>query len=317
MQKECLRAAILSSAGIGDGLMMLIAAHHLFRRGYHVTLFQDALHELERWFPYCHFAEQHSLHAQQALHFDADVLIVQYDHRPSTRALIEKARKHPFLRVIVYYPAYDQNHLLPEFGEEDAFFSPDHTMVDNIALALQQQWPSGEKTVNNGMKIPKRVQGMRRFHGVVLHPTSTTSVRTWTKDKFLKVGKKLRRCGMEVAICVHPKERDAWKTEGLYVPKLATLDDVAQLLVGAKLVIGNESGIGHLASNLGVRTLIISGCARRMRLWRPGWTLGDVITPPRWVPNCKKCRLRTKKWQRFIRPQTVLSRALKMIEADA
>ena len=65
-------------------------------------------------------------------------------------------------------------------------------------------------------------------------------------------------------------------------------------------MIGNDSGVGHLASCLGIPTLTICRSQMAANFWRPGWSKGAVITPPAWVPNLKGLRLRDQHWQKFI-----------------
>jgi ADP-heptose:LPS heptosyltransferase len=70
-------------------------------------------------------------------------------------------------------------------------------------------------------------------------------------------------------------------------------------------LIGNESGLSHLASSLNVPTLVIAGLKKRILQWQPGWGAGRIIYPPSWVPNMKGLRLRDHYWQKFITPYKV------------
>jgi ADP-heptose:LPS heptosyltransferase len=71
-------------------------------------------------------------------------------------------------------------------------------------------------------------------------------------------------------------------------------------------MIGNDSGIGHLASCLNLPTLIICRSKIAAPFWRPGWTSGEVILPPAWIPNLKGLRFRDKYWQKSITVPKVL-----------
>lgn len=55
--------------------------------------------------------------------------------------------------------------------------------------------------------------------------------------------------------------------------------DLAHYIHASGWLIGNESGIGHLASNLGIPTLWISGRGKRLKMWRPAWSPAKVLYP--------------------------------------
>ena len=115
--------------------------------------------------------------------------------------------------------------------------------------------------------------------------------------------------GLQVAFTVSPAEWIYWqryRTLGIDVPFFESLSNVAAYVYESHSMIGNESGISHLASNLGLHTTVIAGNAKRIEQWRPGWSAGRVITPPSWVPNIKGLRLRENRWQLFIPTQTIL-----------
>jgi heptosyltransferase-3 len=71
-------------------------------------------------------------------------------------------------------------------------------------------------------------------------------------------------------------------------------------------LVGNDSGLGHLASFLGVPTCTITRRKALAKLWAPSYTPGAVVTPPPWVPNIRGLRLRDRYWQSFISVEKVL-----------
>ena len=85
-------------------------------------------------------------------------------------------------------------------------------------------------------------------------------------------------------------------------PHFKSLKEVAAFLYESGYLIGNDSGLGHLASNLNIPTLTISGNPKRVRLWRPDWALNHVVTIPFPLPNFKGIRMRVREnfWQHFI-----------------
>ena len=80
----------------------------------------------------------------------------------------------------------------------------------------------------------------------------------------------------------------------------APLDELAAFLYESGYLIGNDSGLGHLASALGIPTLTF--CRRKTwaNMWAPSFHKNIVLTPYSWIPNISGFRLRDKQWKRFI-----------------
>ena len=277
-----MKAAVAPSKGIGDGLMMLVAAQALRREGYQVTLFSTHLHELSEWFPDIEFSSTPGDWER------FDRIVAQFDYTPERQDLFQRDD------VAIFYPVYNPNRC-PPLKEIDRVFSADKTMVENIAEAM------GSTDMSNGITPLPGLTHRKEKQRVVIHPTSTDPVRTWSAKKFVKLAQKLKRDGFEPVFAVAPHERDAW--EG---PPFATLSELAVYLYESGYFIGNESGTSHLASCLGIPTLVIAGDKRRIAMWKPGWAPGEVVVPPDWVPNFKGLRLRTDHWQWFISTSDVM-----------
>jgi ADP-heptose:LPS heptosyltransferase len=64
-------------------------------------------------------------------------------------------------------------------------------------------------------------------------------------------------------------------------------------------MIGNDSGIGHLASNLKIPTLTIFASRRKKTLWRCDFFQNDIIYPLPLI-NIKGFRIRDKYWYKTI-----------------
>jgi ADP-heptose:LPS heptosyltransferase len=96
------------------------------------------------------------------------------------------------------------------------------------------------------------------------------------------------------------------KESGLALKSFESLDQVAACIFESGLLVGNDSLLGHLASNMNIDHIVIADSEKKMRLWRPGWHPGTIITPPSWIPNLKFLRLREKEWKRWISVNKVL-----------
>ncbi len=291
------RAAVITAKGIGDGLMMMVASERLRKEGYAVTTFNPHLHELSTWFPSHHFATySDSLEGY-------DLIIAQNDNSERIKNLIGRDN------LSIFYASYEKNKH-PVMTSRDRLFDSNLTIVDNIANAIASLLKSEEVSKNNGITPPPHLVFQKYPMRIVIHPTSSIPSRTYCRSKFIAVAKILKKRGFDPLFAVSPREYPEWATliqEGFSVPKLANLSELANTVYESGYLIGNESGTGHLASNLRLPTLIIGGNKKRLKMWRPGWHPTQVITPPSWVPNWKGSRLRENKWQYFISARHVLS----------
>jgi hypothetical protein len=292
-----MKAAVICSKGMGDGLMMMVASHRLKLEGYDVTTFQDSLGELEEWFPGHQFAKRSTIDSLEAF----DLIVLQNDNTPFSFNLIDKYRD----KIYIFYASYEEGKHYAIYPQ-DRIFDRALPLVTNIAQSIASILGKIDPILENGVTIPKALSYRKHQKRVVIHPTSTTPKRTWSKEKFLGVAKKLEKDGFEIAFSLSPEEKEKWRGIPFAIPEFPNLSSLASYLYESYFLIGNESGTGHLASNLGIPTLIIASCPKQMALWRPGFLLGKVVTPPSYIPNTKLLRLRENKWQAFISPRRVV-----------
>jgi heptosyltransferase III len=297
-------AAVLPALGIGDALLMMIASHQLKMAGYRVTTFHAALPELASWFPG---------HDLQRLPFQEellstlssfDLILVENDNSPKIKQLID-AYRHS---LSIFYPTYSIGKHAP-LSSQDRIFDKNRPMADNIAeaIALLVNLPIPSK--ENGLSPPSGCIHRAKRKQALLHPTSREATKNWKSSGFLTVAHQLKKRGFDPLFCVSPQEQQTWKfieKEGFVLANPPTLSALAALVYESGYVIGNDSLIGHLASNLGIPTLIIANDEKKMRLWRPGWLQGQLVLPPPYLPNWKFLRLKETKWQHFISPNKVL-----------
>jgi len=101
---------------------------------------------------------------------------------------------------------------------------------------------------------------------VVIQPGSGGLHKCWHLDNFLAIAKKLNSEGFEVVFLLGPSELDRFSNATIetigsiarYLRDLS-LEQVLELLSHAKVFIGNDSGITHMAAGLGIRTLAMFG----------------------------------------------------------
>lgn len=297
-------AAVLPALGIGDALLMMIASHQLTREGYRVTTFHDHLPELSSWFPGQDLKAFPSSDALVDTLDLFDLILVENDNSPKIKQLLQAFRP----RLSIFYPSYSAIKHAP-LSMQDYVFDGDLPMADNIAESISAFLDLSVPSKENGLSPPPSLTHRLRKEQVIVHPTSRVPAKNWKAEGFLDVAVKLKLKGFQPLFCMGPNERPAWEKiedEGFILADLRTLSDLAAAVYESGFVIGNDSLIGHLASNLGVPTLIIANDANRMRLWRPGWRKGHLVFPPPYLPNWKFLRLREQKWQHFITSRKVL-----------
>jgi ADP-heptose:LPS heptosyltransferase len=132
----------------------------------------------------------------------------------------------------------------------------------------------------------------------------------------LQLAKTLLAKGYEPNFILTAKERNDWLEvvdAGAKIPEFISLSEVAAFIYESQYFIGNDSGIGHLASNLGIPTITIvlrKGVARQ---WRPSWSLGEIVLPPPWLITRP---LKEKFWKKLISVAKVLRKFEILIKKD-
>lgn len=289
-------AAVLPALGIGDALLMMIASQQLKLAGYAVTTFHSALPELSSWFP------GHNLQPPASDLNAFDLIIAENDNSPAILELIQNHRQ----KLSIFYPTYRASKHAP-LSSLDKVFNPNVPMAQNIAAAIAELLNLSTPSKENGITPPPACIHRANKNQVLIHPTSRVPAKNWKAAGYLKVARKLRERGLTPIFCVGPEERKAWsfvETEGFALAQVPDLNVLAFLVYESGFVIGNDSLMGHLASNLGIPTLIIADDEKRMRLWRPGWLEGKLVLPPSYLPNWRGLRNR---WQNFISASGVLN----------
>lgn len=299
--------AVIPAKGIGDGLIMMVASHMLMCQGFKVTTFSTPLKQLDKWFENHNFADRPSVENIEETFKDFDLIILQNDNTEFARKLIELYKEGKIRALSTFYPTYEE-HKHSHLMSLDRVFHEEKPMVDNTARAISSILGLNHISKNNGLRNPDSLNHRRYKHKVIIHPTSSCLERNWSAEKYIKLATLLQKEGYDPIFTVSPEERDEWiknVNDRFDVPYLPTLHELANLIYESGFLIGNESGLGHLASNMQLPTLIIANHKKRIKQWRPGWYKGDVLTPSGLIPNLKGMRLRENQWRSFISPSKV------------
>lgn len=277
------KIAVVCANGFGDALLSMIVSHNLQLSGFEVVTFSTPLCGLKEWFPshtILPFSELNSLS-----NFDQ---IISADH-----SLISGDSQQNL--IILKENAFDKS----------------KTLVENLQRVCQQRLALPHFGKDNGIVIPPSLKWRSHPKRVIIHPMSTDPKRTWPADKFIDLGIKLEKQGFIPYFCLSPEERAAWLnlTKEEHLPLFSKLSDLAAFVYESDAMIGNNSGIGHMASLFNIPTVSLFARESYARLWRPGWGPGIVVAPPSLLPGS---RLRQKYWKQLLSVRRVISSFKKM-----
>jgi lipopolysaccharide heptosyltransferase III len=110
----------------------------------------------------------------------------------------------------------------------------------------------------------------------MIHPTAAFDTKQWAVENFARVSEELRNRGLAPVVVVAPNEKEtaqaliAKSSASLAVLSDLSLPEVTALASRAKLFVGNDSGIAHIATAVGAPCVVVFGSSNRNH-WRP-WT---------------------------------------------
>jgi ADP-heptose:LPS heptosyltransferase len=114
-------------------------------------------------------------------------------------------------------------------------------------------------------RIP--VSAQERRNAIVIHPFSGSQKKNWPLDQYRELSKQLP---YEVTWLAGPEE------ELPEAQRFENLADLAAYIASARLYIGNDSGITHLAAAVGVKTIALFG-PKSPRIWVPRGDNVEVV----------------------------------------
>ncbi|MGQ0540594.1 MAG: glycosyltransferase family 9 protein, partial [Blastocatellia bacterium] len=138
----------------------------------------------------------------------------------------------------------------------------------NSVVGLDGKQISTENTENNEKDTP--------FSFALVHPAAAFATKTWDTENFARTVEFLYEKGLaSVAIAAKNEHEVLEKLAAASKVPLITLDDLAlpeitALASRAKLFVGNDSGIAHIAAAVNTPSVVIFGSSNRDH-WRP-WT---------------------------------------------
>lgn len=300
-RQDC-HIAVVPSMGLGDSLIYVLLATNLARAGFRVTMLSNHLANFADWLPHIEMLP-FPMHERTEELFDSYDLVVADGGSIISRMLKEsKAFAEQFvfigtLKVKQEYVLDLRQRLIARLGTDKAALLrelavsagpirviPDDsvTMVAQTVEFCRSRLGLGQASADVGFSLPATLTSRRHHNRVMLHPTSYNAKKNWPWQKYLQLARRLQKRGYEPQFVLSPKERAVWapyfETE-FAVPQFANSKELAAHLYESGFVIGNDSGVGHLASALGVPVLTLYRKRRDGFCWRPGWGDNEVVRP--------------------------------------
>lgn len=284
---------LLSAPALGDGLLTLVLAWNLQRDGRRCVLHHTQLHALRAWLPWLEIeplpdeAERAELFAGEGPLFVGDPALVPPGHGAGPQQLVFTKdrwdRTRPYLR----------------------------SLQQHAERVLAVRWQSDAC----GVEAPLEVVRAREPRRVVLHPYSARPAKDWPVARWVQLAALLREADWEPVVLLAPGEEERWQDEAGGTCEVAIpggLDVVAAWLLASGAAIAGDSGIGHLASAVGLPTLSLFRKASAARFWRPVWGRTAVVTAPWRLPGGRGHR----HWGQLLSPQRVSRHFRRLVDAS-
>ncbi len=288
------KVALIAGNRLGDGLILRVMAHNLEQNGYEVTLYNTPLLTLRNLFPRADIRPNFPVQESETLLKEYDLLIYQHgDKHAKTGASLD----YPHL-VLYGKPLYMKK----------------KSLIDIYMDCLKKVFYLPLLQRSNGMGMPPSSVYRKYKKRVIIHPTSLRPEKNWPEEKFLSLARKIKEKGYEVQFTVSPNEKKNWdhvEKKGFPLVLFERLDDLAAYLHESGYMIGNDSGIAHLASNLRIPTLVLfirPGVAKR---WKPGFFPSEAVLPRIHLPGPK---LKELFWKKMIGVPQVYRRFCKLVK---
>ena len=274
---------------------MMTIARNLQQNGIAVTIFGRQIQSLGAWFPEIETLDD--LAAE-----DLTAKLAGFDR------VIQMHRNKPFVGLEQYHPRVS-------FLDHICRVRSSESMADRLAKFCIDEFGLAGADKSNGMTPPPGLQHRKYPLRVAIHPTASTADKCWLPARFIRLAIRLRELGFSPEFVVAPQERADWlyiERFGLKLPDLGSLDNVATWGYESGWFIGNDSGIGHLASSLHIPTLSLFMRRGIARTWRPDWGTGQVLIGSTYLPTGF---LKERYWKYMLSVRQV-SRAFEQLRAS-
>jgi heptosyltransferase III len=301
-----MKAGVFCHNGLGDGVNCLVLSNHLHLNGWEVDTYQNTIGSMQNWFPHLPVKSYPKMEELPRILATYEwFFIVQNDTDEFVKAIIREAKKKNPEKTKVLY-LYPSPNIINEPYYLDCLTNPTQSIAENLRIICRDVLKLPKITSGNGFIPPPDLIQNKFPKRIVIHPTSARPTRNWPKERFVKLALHLRNFGFDVTFVPGEKDFPDWQNLGFKVLNFSNLDELSRYIYESRYLIGNDSGLGHLASALGISTLTI--CRRKAwaKMWAPSFYHNVVITPSSLIPNISGLRWRDRHWQKLISVKKVL-----------
>ncbi len=150
----------------------------------------------------------------------------------------------------------------PAIGEHaaDAWSRPLQSMHDGDVQSAIPRLQLPERLLRPGAAMLRALCGNRA--PIVIHPGSGSAIKNWPAENFIQLADSLQHAGdWQPVFLLGEAEADwakHWQMPWLVIAQ-PDLAQAAGILTAARLYIGNDSGISHLAASLGIPVVVLFG----------------------------------------------------------
>jgi len=311
------KAAVVCNSGLGDAIISLMISNNFYLNGWDCDTYHDGIRSLQNWFSHLPVIGYSKPDEVQNFVAKYDMIVVFHSLSCDfVLELIRYGKKQSPEKIKVLYP-YPSKNLIKEPYYSDSLFDINLSMGRNLERFCKDILKLEKVSKSNGFHPPKLLKNRKYYKRVILHVKSSREGKNWPRDKYVKLALHLKKLGYDpIIVAGGPRDEGDWREYiapyKLEMPTFESLDALASYIYESGYMIGNDSGIGHLASSFNLPTVIISRRKSVARFWQPFWTECKTVSPYSLIPNIRGFRLRDRKWKSFITVKRVL-RAFKSI----
>ncbi|HTI49530.1 MAG TPA: glycosyltransferase family 9 protein [Planctomycetaceae bacterium] len=167
---------------------------------------------------------------------------------------------------------------------EPAAHTVESTMAAFRWLGLKSESPPPLRYERQPEEAERMAERFRGRPYVVIHPGAIMATKRWDSNRFAAVAREIASRGLTVAVTAGRGEEPyaievARQIDGAVIMLGLTIPELAELIRGAKLYIGNDSGPMHLAAAVDTPVVAVWGSSDSRR-WRPWHIDHRVVQNP-------------------------------------
>jgi ADP-heptose:LPS heptosyltransferase len=163
-----------------------------------------------------------------------------------------------------------------------------HTVASTLAvfqwLGVQRETPPPLRFENHPSEAARINEALKGRPYAVIHPSALMATKRWETTRFAAVARDIASRDLTIVVTAGPGEEShalevAQHIEGTVILLGLSIPELAELIRGARLYVGNDSGPMHLAAAVGTPIVAVWGSSDSRR-WRPWGVEHRVVQNP-------------------------------------